>query len=522
MAHRSIGPSTPSGPPTPSRPLVPPRTVADVLSSPWFYLFFAAAVGFVIAQVVTGQIAPRWVKALVGFFFLLALFRLPVYAVLALFLVAWPFPTFIYLGNSNVFFVLFILGVWGIKVRMGKEPVPPRSYLDWAAWAYILAHIISLMNVSDSSNLRMGIDQTVFLGFAVGVYFLASKVVRTESHMKTVFHALVVTSFLVSITGVMEYFFPDVVLIPAWYLDAGPTGKRLAEGGRVGGVFGFHGFLADFCAMMFILQLFLFVRSRNRWARLSYVILMAAAVFQIIVTANRGGFIIWALGVLYLLWIARSSLRVRQVVIALPFLAAVGAITEATNSRYLRAMALMRRLEGTQFEYGIVPDDRVIAWKSVLSEVPQHIWIGHGPYYNLLTAGGTLARFWPHSAYLWYLWTTGILGFSVFVWIMVKAIYKSRPGSKLKLAEIPFAHGAMIVTHIQILQFALSQVRDEHQRGNVNPFFMWALIGLSVSAVRLVKERKLKEREQTGLENEGVDPGGRAGPARQELRAEGT
>jgi hypothetical protein len=480
MAHRSIGPST------------PPRTVADVLSSPWFYLFFAAAVGFVLAQAVAGEIAPRWIKAIVGFFFLIALFRLPVYAVVCFFLVAFPFPTFVFLGNTNVIFVLFMLAIWGIKVRMGKEPIPPRSYLDWAAWMYIFAHLVSLMNVANSDDLRMGIAQTIFLGFAVGVYFVSSKVLRTESQLKTAFRALATTSFLVSITGVGEYFFPNLVMIPKWFIDTGPAGKRFAEGGRVGGVFGFHGLLADFCAMMFILQLFLYIRSKSRAARAFYLLLMGAAVFQIVVTANRGGFVIWAVGILYMLWICRSSLRMRQVVVSLPFLAAVGAAVEMTNSRYLRTVALLRRLEGTTFEYGLVPEDRVGAWKSVLAEIPQHIWIGHGPFYNLLGEGGGMVRFWPHSAYLWYLWTTGIFGLAVFLWIMGKAIYKSYPGTKLKIAEIPFAHGALVVGHIQLLQFALSQIRDEHQRGNVIPFFMWGIVGLSVSSRRILSEQKLK------------------------------
>lgn len=480
MARRTIGVSPPA------------RTLTDVIASPWFYLFFAVAVGIVVAQVVTGQIAPRWVKAIVGFFFLTALIRLPVYAVVCLFFVAYPFPTFIYLGNSNVFFILFMLGVWGIKVRMGKEPAPPRAYLDWAAWTYLFAQLVSFLNVDNAFDLKMGIAQTVFLGFAVGVYFLSSKVFRTESQLRAALHALAVTSLLVSITGLSEFFFPNLVLVPDWYIDAGPVGRRFAEGGRLGGIFGSQALLADFCSMMFILQLYLFIRAKSRGARLFYLFLMAAAVFQLVMTSNRGGFVIWMLGLLYLLWIVRSSLRARQVVIALPFIAAVGLVTELMNPRYLRMVTLIQRLETTKFEHGIVPDTRVMVWQKVLAEIPQHIWIGHGPFYNLLGAGGERERFWPHNAYLWYLWTTGVLGLVIFLWIMGKAIYKSFPGTKLKIREIPFAHGALVILHIQILQFAVSQLRDDHQRGNMNPFLLWGIIGLSISARRILIEMKTK------------------------------
>lgn len=480
-----------------------PRTIPEWFVSPWFYLLLALAVGVVAAQLITGHLAPRWIKALVGVIFLFGLFRLPLYGVVCFFMIAFPFPTYIFLGNTNVLFVAMILAVWAIKVRLGREPVPPRTYLDYAAGAYILVHIISFANVDTQSNLVNGILQLEFLGLAAALYFVIAKCLRTERQLRIAMQSLAVTSLLVSITGVMEYFVPTLQLIPDWFIAAGPSGLRFAEGGRVGGVFRFHGLLADFCAIMFILQAYLFIRARSAGARLFYAILMIAGVFQIFVTANRGGFVIWAIGLVYLVWIGRGGLTLRRVVIALPLLLAGGLAIEATTQRYGRVITLFRRLLTTQIERG-VPDTRVEVWANVLREIPQHLWIGHGPFYDLIGGRTALGRQWPHSAYLMYLWTTGVLGLLVFLWILGKTLIKSYPGGKLHLGRIPFARGAMAVAHIQVLQFALAQIRDEHQRGNVYPFLMWILIGLAAASSRIWREDEAEERAEARASAETV------------------
>ncbi len=462
----------------------PARTFPEWLASPWFFLFLSLAIGFVVGQAVTGHLAPRWIKAILGFVFMVALLRLPLYGVVCLFLIAFPFPTRIFLGNTNIIFVLFMLVVWGIKVRLGKEPAPPRTYLDYAAWFYIAVHLLSLVNVETSEDLSKGISQIEFLAAAVGLYALVSKVLRTERHLRIAFYSLAATSLLVSITGVMEYFLPTIRLIPDWFIAAGPGGRRFAEGGRVGGVFRFHGLLADFCAMMFIVQAYLFIRARSLWIRCVMSALMAAGVFQIFATANRGGFIIWVIGFLYFVWLGRSALTVRRVVVGLPVVFIAAFLIDVATAEYGKVLTLWVRLVTTQFKSGI-PDTRVEVWREILKEIPNHIWIGHGPFFNLLGGKHALGRQWPHSAFLMYLWTTGIVGLTVFMWILLKSIVRSFPGPKLHLGEVPFSRGALAVTHVLILQFALAQIRDEHQRGNVYVFMMWAFFGLAVAARRI-------------------------------------
>jgi len=468
-----------------------PRTIQEYFTSPWFYLLLAAALGAFVTMLVYGQVPPRWIKASIGLLFVLALFRLSIRAVLLLFLIAWPFPTFIYLGTTNTIFIFLMLVVWWIRVALRVEPLPPRTFLDWAGAMYIVAHLVSFLNATTAFDLQEGIRQVVFLGFALGLYYLVAKLLRKESDLISAYRVLSVTSLLVGIIAVSEYAFPHLKLLPKRFMAVG-GGLMLGEGGhRLVGAFGSQILTADFGAIMFTMQLFLFIRAKNVFARIFYLLLMGMGIFQIVLAVNRMGFVIWVIGVLYVLWLGRGrgAAIARRMILLAPILLAAGGAIEKINKRYLETIALFQRFQGTQFE-AILPDTRAMVWRHVMREIPQHLWIGHGPYYNLIGPGGGLERYWPHSAYLFYLWTTGVFGCAVFVWILAKTLYKSYPGGKLEIRDVPFAQGALLVGHVQVLQFAVAQILDEHQRGDVYPYLMWIVIGLAAASYRIRSEQK--------------------------------
>jgi hypothetical protein len=247
--------------------------------------------------------------------------------------------------------------------------------------------------------------------------------------------------------------------------------------------------------MMFIIQLFLFIRTKSKLIRICLAALMVGGVFQIFGTANRGGFLIWVFGLLYMLWIGRKAITLRRVVIGLPMILMLALVIDLVTAKYGHYVTLWLRLIGTRLERG-VPANRIVVWTNVLREVPSSLWLGHGPFYDIRGGPSVGGRGWPHNAYLWYLWTTGVVGLSVFIWILLKSIIKSFPGGNLNLAKIPFSRGVLVVAHVQILQFAFAQLRDEHQRGNVYPFLMWTFFGLAAAASRIWRESEESQEEE--------------------------
>jgi O-antigen ligase len=155
-------------------------------------------------------------------------------------------------------------------------------------------------------------------------------------------------------------------------------------------------------------------------------------------------------------------------------------------------LRLFMRLAGTQIERG-VPDTRVDAWGDILRRIPEHLWIGHGPAYS--TEGSQLSSFvWPHSAYLFYLYTTGILGLVAWLWILGKLAWITLPGWRVDFKNASLATATRAVVHVQLFIFAVAQSRSDHQRGNVYLYVMWILFALAVIATRLYREQRQARR----------------------------
>ena len=149
----------------------------------------------------------------------------------------------------------------------------------------------------------------------------------------------------------------------------------------------------------------------------------------------------------------------------------------------------------------------------MVSRIPEHPWIGHGPFIDL-RRGAAGGMYWPHNAYLFYLYTTGILGLVSWLWILLKMIWLSFPRGPVDFKRDSLARVTMVVFHIQIVMFAMSQVRDEHQRGNVYYYYMWILFALATVGWRLARaETRARRRKRGGLDRAGRPlPQRRRGP----------
>ena len=150
---------------------------------------------------------------------------------------------------------------------------------------------------------------------------------------------------------------------------------------------------------------------------------------------------------------------------------------------------------------GIEPDTRAGLWGPIVERCKEHIFIGHGPFYE--TSRGLVRYFWPHNGYLYYLFTLGLFGLSVFLVIVYKLLRMSS-----RYAH-PLAHGsfvglAMSILNVQLVMFLVGQLRTDHQRtvDYLYPYVVWLLFGLIAAASQI-----LKEKEALAAEREAGDGG---------------
>lgn len=467
------------------------RPIQESILSGWVIWPLVAVLGaFLATQFFT--LTPRYVKLAVGAVAVLAVLRLSFSGAVTLFLFVFVMPTFIFISDTNVLLIAFLVVVWLVSMAIGRLPRPDPSPIDWAIWIYIGVHALSFINVETGDAVRKGMTSFIYLTSGALLFWLIYNAIRTEEQLHRAFVVLCALSCFVNVTALVEHFFA-IEVIPEWFLHrAGQTRNAI----RVGGIFGFHGLLADFNAIVFYLQIFMGMRARGRGAKAYYYGLALVGLYVVTLTVNRGGAVAWALGGIYFLFLMRRQLDWVRLAVLAPAVVAAYFLYQTVVSLGTGRLLLFARLAGTQIERGI-PDTRVHAWTLIFRRIPEHIVVGHGPYYELGGVGEE-AFVYPHSAYLFYLYTTGILGLSVWLWILGKLVWQSFPGFSADFRRWPLARAAQALLHVQILMFAAAQVRDEHQRGNVYLYVMWILFGLAAVSGRLVREQRARGRAAEG------------------------
>ncbi len=466
------------------------RPFAELLVGPWLVLPLAVLLGAFLAFEFF-HLTPRYVKLLFAASVFLGLVRLPFHTALAGFMVLWTCPTFVFIGDTNVIFIGVMTVLWIIQRRLGALPRRVPIPLAWAIPVYLGCHLLSFINLESEFALARAGEYMQFTVAGCLLYLLLVDGLRTESHLQLALNALCVAAVFVDVTAIADYYF-GVRLIPEWFLFA-PANLQLVEiGGRAGGVFGSHGLLADFSAMSFYLQVSLAMRTRSRAFRWLLIVLALLSVHMLGLTANRGGTVIWVLGGLYYLWFNRRWVSWLRVALLTPVAALLSGALGGIDERLIPQARLLSRLGGTKLFRG-VPETRVQVWETVMRLIPDHLWIGHGPFIDL-HRGARSGMYWPHNAYLFYLFTTGVLGLISWLWILLKLIWLTFPRGPVDIRRDSLARVTMAVFHVQIVMFAASQTMSDHQRGDVYYYYMWILFALATVGWRLAREEKRSQR----------------------------
>ncbi|MBD3236971.1 MAG: hypothetical protein GF330_09725 [Candidatus Eisenbacteria bacterium] len=466
------------------------RRLQDWLLHPLFWLGVALLAGLYVGMHMTA-LGPRYSKLVIGVVFLIVLFRFRPHVGVGLMLVLYAFPARIWIGDTNFIFTIFVLIAWLVRVAMRQEPAPRGTYLDWAVLAYVFVHILSLVNVEDQFVMGKSLLALRHLFVPILFYFVMVNVGRSERRLVFFAEMFTISMVIVFFAAFAERFFPQVRFLPSWMLTAFGSQDIFAEGGkgRVGGLFT-HAMLGDATAIAFIVQIYLAIRYRHKpWARAYHWLLALVALYVVSLTRNRGSLLVLMAGSAYFLFIFNRELNWRRVLMGTIVGLALLYFGEVTLARFEGDIGLLGRLAGTYFERGI-PDTRVGVWTGIWSFLVERPILGHGPYFSLRYGPLGLSVHWPHNTFLFYWFTTGILGLIAFVVIVLRVFKRTWVGRGLDVCRTPLSRGLTAVFHIAAVQFMLGQLRSDHQRGDVFVFLMWIIFAFGVMARQVWEERK--------------------------------
>jgi hypothetical protein len=467
------------------------RTIRNrVLPDPGKLLAIALIVG--ISLFLVGQIthpSSRVIKALVGLLLLIFAFRFRPTTSLVFFIVLFPFPFQVYLGSSNVLFILLVAMIGLARVALGEYRPLVRTPLDLPIATLLLIYLISFYHTENLLNLRLSVLAFVVILSTVFLYYMVVNFVRNEDSLRRAVNAIGLTILLANLVGIYEILFPGRVLIPHWILPANPSYALIKTGLRTGGPFRDFELYCEFTAMALPILIFLAYQAPSRSRRNFWLACIALDVVCMFSTVTRGGTIAAAIGVAYLLFRIRRRLGVTTFLTII----ALSAIFPIAVANFLRAYtttgSTFDRIRATQF-IGVIPETRG-HWPVIWKRTQEHILIGHGPNYDVGAhvdvRGHGLYKFaYPHNIYLWYLYTVGVIGLIAFLYLSWQVLRISNRWASDRL-DGSYARGLCLALHVAIVIFLIDEGKVDYLRSPSYQIWPWLLIGLIVASARILE-----------------------------------
>lgn len=466
-----------------------PHNFTDVLWRVGLTAAVVALAAYATAQQVVFP-QPRIIKVTVLFLLFVIMLRLQTVYSLYVFLILMPFPSGIALSSTNVILMTLIPLLWVVRARSGHQSLFQRTPLDGAIAFFLIAYILSFTHVRGGHEFAMSLKMLWRQLAALAFYYLIVTFVDDEEKLARITKVFAIAAGLLAFTGVVELFAPGSALVPGWIKTGGrhvtELGARAGGGMRIGGAVSSHSLIGDFVSMSLFFVVLHFLRARNPIENLFWVIVFLVSFPVVLATANRGAFAALVVGIGYSFWIFRRSLGVARIMVLIGAIVALFAAGEVVLTQYTNAASITQRMMETTFEGGI-PNNRAGAWLPALQRSMEHIFVGHGPWYE--PGIGLEKKAWPHNAYIFNLYTLGVLGLSAMLLIRYRVFKISFDGVR----KYPpgkgqgFATTMMGILHVLLVMHLLHMGRTDFERpaDTIYIFVAWMLFALIAATARI-------------------------------------
>jgi hypothetical protein len=259
------------------------------------------------------------------------------------------------------------------------------------------------------------------------------------------------------------------------------TGKALNVGafnvGRFLGSLGDYELLAEFYGAIVLLALTAVFFDESRAWRVASGLLMVPGMLLILATQSRGPVILLCVVAPVLILISVFQFRES----AGKILALVGVVALSFGAFFgaLSATPLFERFSSIQLGEGIETTiNRAGVW-DYFTQLPKFVdlnVVGNGFYYPYETIGT-----FPHSLYLWLLWSGGpvlLICFAVLACLLLGRLFRG----------MAFRHSGSLSAAAVMIYILLDEVKIEAARTSPTVGFLWVFLSLAVLASREQRE----------------------------------
>lgn len=457
-------------------------------------LLFIAGVGVLLGNQIVNP-TKRVIEAVAGALLVYVLWNSSTLNALSIFILMYPFPFAISVGNSTFVFAVIIFLIYLIRVSARLETFRFDRHFNLPIALFALSYLVSFYNTSlEPTTMRFALVHTGSVIGSILAFYLMINCFDTEERLMKAVRLLAISSALVITFTIFELLFPGRTLIPGWLYTKHEI-QFIMKNVRVGGPFHDYELSAEFFAMNVPIIFFLVSRSRRLLTKSLLTLLLLADIVMLFTTITRGALISLVIGLLYLAWTCRRDLGfVRLVSLAGAFVGLIATV-DFLVARYTISGSLFGRMLQTTFESGIVPENRVFAWGGAIERALKHPWIGNGPGWDFMS--GLKTGLWPHNVYLFYFNITGLFGLGAFLFLLWRLWTASAISRRGSVVRSPFPEALMMMLNGSLLIFIIDQIKIDYPRNDIYMYFIWLFFGL-IAATRNVIVGNGKARPKPG------------------------
>jgi hypothetical protein len=456
-----------------------------------------ATLGYLLGSAIV-NVQHRTVEILVGFFIAVAAFMVRPSRAIAAFIVIFLFPAHLSIGTSNTFFILILLSTWIAQQVIAGKKISVRTPLDLPIAVMAAAYLLSLINVPQGLygvNLR---GLSVFFT-AVAIYYLVVNLTPDAAALRRLLWAGAIGAVIMVSIGLYEIFNPGKQLLPYFLIMRQTTADMPMV--RAGSGFRAASILSQYSLFYILLGTFMYTREKTRFLKGVIAVFLVGCMIVFISTAMRGAIITGLLGLGFLLWRGKGVFERRKLVVGiltfmLIFVVAHQVLTTAgfVPNIWERFYEFQRKV-GSHIDRGAV-------MREVFDRSMEHPMIGHGPVIALPRGFVSLGSNNPHSQYLLYLYTIGILGLGAFIWLLASLFRISSQGIRFG-GHSRSLLGLMVILQTFLFVFTIHETIDDYSSSFNYPLFIWYVFALIVATRNVI----MKEAALPAPEREKISSG---------------
>jgi hypothetical protein len=414
--------------------------------------------------------------------------RLDMISALGVLILALPFPRGTVFGSTNLALILLIGILYLLRWTQREVPAPSSSPAFPPVAAFFLTVVLSFYNVTSMKNLYFALQNfQLFVGTLV-MFWLIVQNTRTEQDLKRLVGFQVASTLVIALIAMWELNNPGGTLVPGWISFSATAGSETGSNMRVGSMFYDFELLADFCGISLLLLAFLFMRAKGGNARGFLGFMIILVLFTLFATVTRGAIVSLSIAAAYMTFLMRRHVRLVPFTLTVTLLVSAFLAMNWYVASFTNAGNLFMRMEKSEF-VGWMPDSRAGAWTDAWERWQIHPLLGHGIYYSA-ERGGLKFWYWPHNLYLYILNCVGLVGFSVWLWLMATFFRMTRPRVD-RLDHPGYAHAFLLVAHTQLVFFMVDQFKIEFWRNPIYQFQVWLMFALWTAAHRVASRTPL-------------------------------